>query len=406
MEISESLFNFRYSENELVSQIDNQLDFYDDIQSTENNDEKLCEKRKKSWRSNVKDSNRKLKNKRLSVGNKSQLEMFMNDHKISSGGKEIVIRGSKKRRGNKQNLHKKKDQNFDVDDIVDFKFPIQVDASTNYANTHSKNIEMMKTSKNLDKTARCTCEKSKCVKKYCECYSKGEKCSRDKCKCVNCYNTITVKNLEEEDNKENLNLENLTNFNKDVSNLTGRLLHKKRNSEKSYEAFCNCTKSKCNKQYCECFKKNKTCNNLCRCISCLNKEKHKSIYENQITKQSFDHISISIINNQLSLSNFTENVSILPKRSKKRKQPIKFKIKELKEGCKSPHGKKLRTPVFTTTCESTATRKISNIQNILSKLTRDKDTRNVRRRIEMKKFNNQTIFEMRHKNENSKEEKK
>ena len=33
----------------------------------------------------------------------------------------------------------------------------------------------------------CKCKKSRCVKKYCECYAAGVKCT-DKCKCVNCLN--------------------------------------------------------------------------------------------------------------------------------------------------------------------------------------------------------------------------
>jgi len=404
VEISESMYNFRFTDNELVSHTDNRLDLYDDIQISENKDEKLFEKRKKSSKSNFEDSTMKINNKRLPKRYKSKFGLLLNDHNILSDGKEIVIGSIKKRRGNKQNFRNNKFKTLDVDEIDNFGFPVEVYPTTNYGFTTSKNIEMMKTSKNLEIRVRCTCEKSKCLKKYCECYSKGLKCSKDTCKCVNCHNTIKVKNLEEEHNKENLNLENLPNVYKEFSNLTDGLLKKKRNKEKHQEAFCNCTKSKCNKQYCECFKKNKTCNIFCRCISCLNKEKHKSIYENQITKQSFDHISISIINNQLTISNFTENIPILPKISKKRRKPIIFKIKELKEGCKSPYGKKLRTPVFTTTCESTTTRKISNIQNIISKLTRDRDNRNVRRKIEMKKFNNQNIFEKEHKIENSKDE--
>ena len=33
----------------------------------------------------------------------------------------------------------------------------------------------------------CNCKRSKCVKKYCECYILGKKCNEN-CKCTNCKN--------------------------------------------------------------------------------------------------------------------------------------------------------------------------------------------------------------------------
>ena len=34
---------------------------------------------------------------------------------------------------------------------------------------------------------------------------------------------------------------------------------------------CTCSKSFCNKKYCECYKQGLNCNSLCRCIECKNK---------------------------------------------------------------------------------------------------------------------------------------
>lgn len=34
---------------------------------------------------------------------------------------------------------------------------------------------------------RCTCKKSQCRKKYCECYNAGLKCTDD-CECCDCHN--------------------------------------------------------------------------------------------------------------------------------------------------------------------------------------------------------------------------
>ena len=35
----------------------------------------------------------------------------------------------------------------------------------------------------------CSCQKSRCIKKYCECYAKGLKCT-NKCACIDCKNFI------------------------------------------------------------------------------------------------------------------------------------------------------------------------------------------------------------------------
>ena len=39
---------------------------------------------------------------------------------------------------------------------------------------------------------RCFCKKSKCIKKYCECFSAGMKCN-DRCRCEDCANAKTVR---------------------------------------------------------------------------------------------------------------------------------------------------------------------------------------------------------------------
>ena len=87
---------------------------------------------------------------------------------------------------------------------------------------------------NLNKI--CSCSKTKCIKKYCECLSNNQYCFN--CNCIDCKNkpNLTKKNIRDE--KEILN--------------------------------CTCTKSNCNKKYCECYKIGEKCNDNCRCINCLN----------------------------------------------------------------------------------------------------------------------------------------
>ena len=118
----------------------------------------------------------------------------------------------------------------------------------------------------------CTCKKTKCIKKYCECFSSGILCFN--CKCENCENkTFFTDNI----NRKNSN--NINNINKIEEEIK-----EKKESKQINEAnldlsdnntkkliICTCSKSGCNKNYCECFKAKVKCNNKCRCIKCLNK---------------------------------------------------------------------------------------------------------------------------------------
>ena len=92
----------------------------------------------------------------------------------------------------------------------------------------------------------CNCIKTKCMKKYCECYANNKSCKN--CVCTDCKN----KNQEiSQENKENIS----NNINKESKTI-----------------FCTCSKSGCNKKYCDCYKENQKCNIKCRCINCLNVE--------------------------------------------------------------------------------------------------------------------------------------
>ena len=106
------------------------------------------------------------------------------------------------------------------------------------------NCNTQKTKKNktisfnyLGKKRFCTCNKSKCNKKYCECYSKGEKCNEKYCSCLDCLNKINI------DKKDEL----------------------------KFGICCSCQKSGCSKKYCECYNNGKKCNICCSCMDCKNK---------------------------------------------------------------------------------------------------------------------------------------
>lgn len=120
---------------------------------------------------------------------------------------------------------------------------------------------------NLNDKICCYCTKTRCIKKYCECYSNNRYCKN--CHCVNCLNKFIHKGIEPP--KENV---------------------------ESNEVFCTCTKSNCNKKYCECFKSSQKCTFKCRCINCKN-----------CNKQTTFNFNVTNINNINNNSNINSNVN-------------------------------------------------------------------------------------------------
>jgi hypothetical protein len=89
----------------------------------------------------------------------------------------------------------------------------------------------------------CSCNKTKCIKKYCECFANNKFCKN--CLCPDCRNKDIF----------------IGAYNSNMS------------ENKSKEiVVCTCSKSGCNKKYCECYKEGLKCNIKCRCINCLNCE--------------------------------------------------------------------------------------------------------------------------------------
>ena len=120
---------------------------------------------------------------------------------------------------------------------------------------------------NLNDKICCYCTKTRCIKKYCECYSNNRYCKN--CHCVNCLNKFIHKNNEPP-----------------------------KESVESNEVFCTCSKSNCNKKYCECFKSSQKCTFKCRCINCKN-----------CNKQTTFNFNVTNINNINNNSNINSNVN-------------------------------------------------------------------------------------------------
>lgn len=216
--------------------------------------------------------------------------------------------------------------------------------------TPKKKIKSNKKLNGVLKLFKCRCDKSKCVKKYCDCFANAERCDPKICKCSNCVNIGETVDLHS-------SLSSSEDRSSSILKTTPPL-------------FCNCTKSSCKKQYCECFKNNRKCNNLCRCLKCFNSE--------LITYDHCEHINVQIANNQFYIETYSEVVNFLKKKSRSRNRL--FNVLESPGASRVKHSGK--TPLFTTTCE-TVTEKSHPIL---------KNPEEVKKKLEMKNYRHQTIF--------------
>nr|CAD7593830.1 unnamed protein product [Timema genevievae] len=108
----------------------------------------------------------------------------------------------------------------------------------------------------------CNCTKSQCLKLYCDCFANGEFCHM--CNCNNCYNNLG----HEEDRQRAIKscLERNSNaFRPKIGKgVVG--------DERRHNKGCNCKRSGCLKNYCECYEAKISCSHNCKCVGCRNVE--------------------------------------------------------------------------------------------------------------------------------------
>ena len=131
---------------------------------------------------------------------------------------------------------------------------------------------------------KCSCSKTQCNRKYCECFNSGNYCVD--CNCKNCNNKPPVNSYTNKHPKKD-----------DPNKL------------KKEKIICTCTKSGCNKNYCECFKVGQKCSPLCRCIGCENndlilRKRYNTNYQCNLAN------SIYIVKNKITVENVKEKKNI------------------------------------------------------------------------------------------------
>ncbi|XP_055372505.1 protein lin-54 homolog isoform X2 [Condylostylus longicornis] len=123
----------------------------------------------------------------------------------------------------------------------------------------------------------CNCTKSQCLKLYCDCFANGEFCQD--CNCKECFN-----NLEYEDERQKaikMCLErNPAAFKPKITKARDH------NDLRLHNKGCNCKRSGCLKNYCECYEAKIACSSNCKCIGCRNVEDRAGIDITSVTKNS------------------------------------------------------------------------------------------------------------------------
>ena len=109
----------------------------------------------------------------------------------------------------------------------------------------------------------CKCKKSKCLKLYCDCFSSDGMC-KPSCRCENCCNNEQFAGLREAVRKEMLQ-KNPKAFHKKFKKV-------QQQSDFLHSRGCNCKRTQCLKNYCECFSVGVGCSVLCKCQGCKNKK--------------------------------------------------------------------------------------------------------------------------------------
>ncbi|XP_050531926.1 protein lin-54 homolog [Daktulosphaira vitifoliae] len=179
--------------------------------------------------------------------------------------------------------------------------------------TTSTSIESKpKVINDLNKTKKpCNCTRSQCLKLYCDCFANGEFCYQ--CNCNSCFNNIE----HEEDRAQAIRSvldRNPNAFRPKIKSFVGQ-------AERQHTKGCNCKRSGCLKNYCECFEARIACSQNCKCIGCRN------IDEDSQISPFGDHsgsLSVDNFKSRSKSANFVTSFGSIQAANNIPSQPFKF----------------------------------------------------------------------------------
>ncbi|PSN52120.1 hypothetical protein C0J52_04310, partial [Blattella germanica] len=139
--------------------------------------------------------------------------------------------------------------------------------STSNVESHNQSRQSVPTRTTLEPNGirprkPCNCTKSQCLKLYCDCFANGEFCHM--CNCNNCFN-----NLEHEEDRQRAIKSCLERNPNAFRPKIGKGVI---GDERRHNKGCNCKRSGCLKNYCECYEAKIPCSNNCKCVGCRNVE--------------------------------------------------------------------------------------------------------------------------------------